>query len=193
MSGFIIYIIVSIFTPGPNNIYASFSSSKIGFKKTMPFMIGIFLGTTLIFVITAFLNIVLYTYMETAFRYVGIIGGLFIIYLSIVMATKHTKKTNLHQKEKQFMIAIMFNFINPKTIIFGITVATYYIEVGLSKSYIYMFTLLMGVLCYLAVIVWGLLGVYFSKILNKHSVIFNVSMALLLAYSGVVILVESIW
>lgn len=48
MTGFITYILISVFTPGPNNIFSSISSARMGFKKTHRFMLGILVGTFLV-------------------------------------------------------------------------------------------------------------------------------------------------
>ncbi len=50
----------------------------------------------------------------------------------------------------------------------------------------------MAILCYLAVIVWGLFGQVFKEYLVKYRTIYNILMSLLLAYSAVIIIVESI-
>ena len=156
-------------------------------------MFGILLGTSIVFLITALFNVLLSENMETAFTVIGVLGGTFILYLSFVMIKDiHKEDKVLIKGDKLFLVAILLNFINPKTIIFGVTVATYYINIGLNSDYIYFFAILMGVICFISVVVWGLLGDLFSDILKKHNIVFNIIMASLLAYSGVLVIIESV-
>jgi threonine/homoserine/homoserine lactone efflux protein len=98
----------------------------------------------------------------------------------------------LIKNDKLFIMAVILNFINAKTIIFGLTIATFYLELGFDPDYIILFTFLMAILCFIAVVVWGLFGQVFKEFLTKYKVYYNIIMALLLAYSAVMIIIESI-
>lgn len=193
MSAFITYIIVSIITPGPNNIFASASSAKSGFWKTMPFMLGILVGTSLIFIITGYFNLFLYENVRIITKVIGVLGGLFILYLAVRMyLDRNDQERMLISGDKHFIMAIILNFVNPKTIIFGLTVTTLYLDLGFNVRNLIWFVLFMGFLCYISVILWGLFGQLFRRLLTKHNVIYTNVMALLLGYSGVLIIIESI-
>jgi threonine/homoserine/homoserine lactone efflux protein len=193
MGGFITYILISVFTPGPNNIFSSISSAKIGFRKTLRFMLGIFVGTFLVFVITALLNLYLYSNVRIITRIIGVLGGLFILYLALKMFLDRANDEKLLiTNDKLFFMAIILNFINAKTIIFGLTIATYYLELGFDPNYLILFSFLMAALCFVAVVVWGLFGQFFKEVLTKYKLYYNIIMALLLAYSAVMIIIESI-
>ena len=193
MGGFIVYILISVFTPGPNNIFSSISSARIGFKKTMRFMLGILVGTFLVFLITGLITVYLYQNIRIITRIIGVLGGLFILYLAIRMfITRADESKLLITNDKLFFMAVILNFINAKTIIFGLTVSAYYLELGLSQDYLFLFIVLMAVLCFLAVVVWGLFGQVFKNWLSKYRVIYNIVMALLLGYSAIMIIVESL-
>jgi cysteine/O-acetylserine efflux protein len=194
MAGFITYIIVSVFTPGPNNIFSSISSARIGIKKTLRFMLGILVGTFLVFVLTGLFNVYLYQNIRIITQIIGVIGGLFIIYLALRMFwTRNETEKMMIKNDRLFIMAVILNFINAKTIIFGLTVATYYLELGFPVEGMLVFNVLMAILCFIAVLVWGLFGKAFREFLAKYRVLYNVIMSLLLAYSGVVIIVESIF
>ena len=193
MGGFITYILISVFTPGPNNIFSSISSAKVGFKKTLRFMFGILVGTFLVFVITSLINLYLYSNFRIVTRIIGIFGGVFILYLALKMFLSRKDDDRLLIKnDKLFIMAVILNFINAKTIIFGLTIATFYLELGFDPDYIILFSFLMAILCFIAVVVWGLFGQVFKEVLNKYKVYYNIIMALLLAYSAVMIIIESI-
>ena len=119
MSGFITYIIVSIFTPGPNNIFASASAAKIGFFQTMRFMLGIWVGTSVVFVLTGLFNVFLYENVRVITIIIGVLGGLFILFLGIDMFIKRKQEQMMITNDKYIIMAIVLNFVNAKTIIFG--------------------------------------------------------------------------
>lgn len=193
MAGFITYIIISVFTPGPNNIFSSISSARIGIKKTMRFMLGILVGTFLVFVITGLFNVYLYQNIRIITQIIGVLGGLFIIFLAFRMYwTRKDSEKILIKNNKLFLMAVILNFINAKTLIFGLTVATYYLELGFPVKGMVLFNIIMAILCFLAVLVWGLFGKVFREILAKYRVFYIILMSLLLAYSGIIIIIESL-
>jgi threonine/homoserine/homoserine lactone efflux protein len=193
MSGFIVYILVSIFTPGPNNIFASAHSAKAGFWRTFPFMLGVLLGTFLVFVVTSWLNLFLYENVGFVNRVIGFLGGGFILYLAYLMFhARNDEETLMIQNGRLFPMAVLLTLINPKAILFGLTVATYYLELGFPSRGLYPLAVLNAVLCLVSVMVWGAFGISMRRILDPYRVQFHVVMAILLAYSGVLILIETI-
>ena len=193
MSGFIIYIMVSIFTPGPNNIFSSASSAKTGFFKTLPFMFGVLFGTFIVFFITGLFNVYLYENVQFINQVIGIVGGLFILYLALAMfRSRHQNDKLMIKNGKLFTMAIALTLINPKAIIFGLTVATFYLNVGFKPSGMFLLSVINAILCFLSVLVWGFFGHSMRQLLQRYQLQFNIVMALLLAYSGILIIIESI-
>ena len=193
MSGFVIYILVSIFTPGPNNIFSSASSIKIGFKKTLRFMFGVMVGTFIVFYITGLINVFLYENIKIITQIIGVLGGLFIIYLAVRMfIVRHQDDKLMINSDKLFRMAVLLTLINPKALVFGLTVATFYLQLGYDPNGILLLSIISAVLCFISVVVWGLFGQLFRTTLQKYRVVFNIVMALLLAYSGVLIIIESV-
>jgi len=193
MSGFVIYILVSIFTPGPNNIFASASSAKVGFVRTLPFMFGVLVGTFIVFYGTGLFNVYLYENVRIISQIIGIFGGLFIFYLALSMyRSRNDNEKLMIENGKLFTMAVLLTLINPKAIIFGLTVATYYLNLGFDPTGMLLLSVINAVLCLLSVFVWGFFGHSMRRYLDKYRMQFNVVMALLLGYSAVLIIIESI-
>ncbi len=193
MDAFIIYILISIFTPGPNNLFASASSSKIGVRKTLPFMFGVLVGTFLVFLATGLFNVILYAYVPMITKLIGVLGGMFILYLAaeMIMASKDESKMMI-TNGKYFIMAILLTLINPKALIFGLTVATFYLTLEYEPSGIIVLSVINAALCFVSVVVWGYAGHLLKRVMYNHRVAFNIIMALLLAYSGIIVIIESI-
>lgn len=193
MSGFIVYILVSIFTPGPNNIFSSASSAKAGFFKTLPFMFGVLVGTFIVFYMTGLFNVYLYENVAFINQVIGILGGLFILYLAVSMfRARKEEEALMITNGRLFTMAILLTLINPKAIIFGLTVATFYLNLGFDPSGMFLLSVINAILCLLSVMVWGFFGYTMKRFLHQYQLQFNVSMAILLAYSGILIIIESI-
>lgn len=193
MSGFILYILVSVFTPGPNNIFASAHSAKAGFFKTLPFMLGVLVGTFVVFVLTSWFNLYLYENVQFVNRVIGVLGGLFILYLALVMyQARGEEERMMIRNGRLFPMAVLLTLINPKAILFGLTVATYYLTLGFDPGGLLWLAVINAVLCLVSVMVWGGFGISMRHFLHHYRVQFHIVMAILLAYSGILILIETI-
>ena len=89
---------VAAYTPGPNNIVASYSGFNFGVKKTIPHILGVALGfTSLVFFLTVgLINVFkLFPLIQVIIKY---LGTLFLLYLAYKIAfsksSTDTKKDN---------------------------------------------------------------------------------------------------
>lgn len=53
---FLIYLWVTAITPGPNNIMSMNFGTRLGFKKSLPFNLGVFASVLLLSFIASFLG-----------------------------------------------------------------------------------------------------------------------------------------
>ena len=193
MNSVLIYIFVGTFTPGPNNILSSSSASRIGFLKTIPFMLGVLVGTFIVFTLTGLFNIVLFENVAVIKKYVGYIGAAYMVYLAykILMSEEVVSGKDIGKKNL-FFKAIFLTFVNPKAIVFGLTVTGLFFRWGIDYKTLIMVTSFMAVLCFASVIIWGLFGYLFMKFLSKYLKVFNITMASLLIFSALVIIIDTI-
>ena len=193
MDGLIIYVFVSIFTPGPNNIMSSASSSRIGVKKTLPFMLGVLVGTFIVFIITGILSEIILDNVSVMKRYIGYIGAIYMTYLAFKIATSDSMVDVEEMGTKNlFFVAILLTLINPKAIIFGLTVTALYTQWRLGFIELLILSTILAVLCFIAVIVWGFFGSLFKTFLSKYQRLFKMTMATLLIFSGLLIILDTI-
>lgn len=193
MDPILIYVLVGTFTPGPNNILSSSTSSRIGILKTLPFMFGVLVGTFIVFTITGIFNVVLFEKIGVIKQYVGYIGAFYMAYLAFKIATSEDIKSGKDiGKTNLFFKAILLTFINPKAIVFGLTVTGLYFRWGINLQDLLRISLGLAVLCFLSVLVWGFLGYLFMRFLSKYQKIFNIAMASLLLFSAILILFDTV-
>lgn len=188
-----IYILIGTFTPGPNNIMSSSSSSKIGIRKTIPFMLGVLLGTLIVFVATSYFNVILDDNISSIEKYVGYGGAAYMIYLAYKMILSASIDSNsIISPDKLFVRGILMTFINPKAIIFGITTTGLFLSYGAGLEDLVIISAFLAVLCFISVLIWGLFGYLFMTYLSKHNKIFNIIMASLLVYSAILLVFDTI-
>lgn len=91
-----IYTVIMSYTPGPNNLLALDATTKFGFKKSMPLLIGIGGG----FLLIAFISLVLSDYLQNIFHQfeflIKIIGSIYLIYLALCTLKSHKNKKDEH-------------------------------------------------------------------------------------------------
>ena len=121
---------VTAYTPGPNNVVASYSGFNFGVKKTIPHILGVTLGFTslVVFLSIGLINVFkLFPIIQIVIKY---LGTLFLIYLAYKIAfsvnTNDTKKEN----PVKFIETFLFQYLNPKGVTVAIIVVSTYVELG---------------------------------------------------------------
>lgn len=111
----ILFCSITTLTPGPNNILLTHSAANFGIKKTLPHVIGIRTGMTLLH-ITILLGLgeifIHWPYLHQVFTYIAIA---YIGYMSMKIAfAKPRNRHNLLRPMNIFQAA-SFQLINPKS------------------------------------------------------------------------------
>ncbi len=190
---FAIFVVVTTFTPGPNNITSLSFCLHQGYAKTLPYMLGIISG---LFVVLLCLATALYSVSSTsiaeAVGWMKYIGAVYIIYLAY-----KTLKININWDDSRavshshYFDGFIFQAINPKLYFFCVTILSTFINYE-SVSYLQLIlvALSMSALTFVAVSVWGLVGALIKRLFanSLYTRIFGVVMSLTLLYTAYLIL-----
>ena len=177
---------VAAYTPGPNNIVASYSGFNFGIKKTIPHILGTTLGfTSLVFFLTVgLINIFkLFPIIQIIIRYLGTLFLLYLAYkISFSQISTETKKEN----PVKFIETFLFQYLNPKGVMVGIVVVSSYVELG--ENYINYATqviLLALIFSGSSITLWTFIGKFLRKFATNEKFIkyFNYVMSVLLLLS----------
>jgi len=190
---FLVFIIITSFTPGPNNFMAMVFAKQHGLPKTMPFCLGVGIGFFMIIALSSFFNMVMLNILPVIKLPLTIFGVGYMLYLAFKILTSKAQEESNQMEEKRnlFFVGAFLQFINPKGILFGITVVATYILPYYSSYISYLlFSLLLGLVGILSTFSWALCGSVFQKILLQYRQSFNIIMALLLVYSAYSIVVH---
>ncbi|MFJ8260161.1 LysE family translocator [Peribacillus asahii] len=189
---FLLFVLISSFTPGPNNFMAMSFASRYGFKKTIKFCIGVGLGFFTLVLLCSIFNHLLIKVMPIIKTPLTILGVSYMLYLAFkTIKDKGTNNNGIDNNAKNnlFVIGFFVQFINPKGILFGITVVSSFIHPYYNSYIIYFIcSIFLGVVGIVSSSSWSLFGTIFQKFLAKYRSIFNIIMALLLVYSAIAII-----
>ncbi|OKL36728.1 LysE family transporter [Domibacillus mangrovi] len=189
---FLLYVFVTSFTPGPNNIMAMSFANKYGFKKTLRFCLGVGAGFFVIMLLSSYFNLLLKNYIPKIEFIMTILAAIYMLYLAIkIMGSKNNGKDDDEDKNNGFFTGMLLQFVNPKGILYGITaISTFILPYHTSNFSLLGYSLFLAFVGFLSTMCWSVFGSLFQRFLTKYSSPFNIIMALLLVYSAVSILVE---
>ena len=181
---------VAAFTPGPNNVVASYSGFNFGITKTIPLILGVTLGfTSLIFFLTiGLINVFkIFPILQNILKY---IGTLFLLYLAYKISYSKSSKEEEKKNPVTFFDTYFFQFLNPKGVLFGIIIVSTYLELGENYlSYAIQIVLLAFIFSSTSITLWTFIGKFLRKFATNDKFInyFNYAMSLLLLLSIVTI------
>ena len=181
---------VAAFTPGPNNVVASYSGFNFGITKTIPLILGVTLGfTSLIFFLTiGLINVFkIFPILQNILKY---LGTLFLLYLAYKISFSKSSKEEEKKNPVTFFDTYFFQFLNPKGVLFGIIIVSTYLELGENYlSYAIQIVLLAFIFSSTSITLWTFIGKFLRKFATNDKFInyFNYAMSLHLLLSIVTI------
>ncbi|NMA48244.1 MAG: LysE family transporter [Tissierellia bacterium] len=186
-TAFISYVFVTTFTPGPNNIMSMSNASRYGLKKSLGFNYGVSVGFFIILMLSNIFSYSLYKLIPTIKPFMTVIGASYIFYLAWkTFKSKPHKNIEESKRTNTFSKGLLLQFVNPKGIIYGITLAsTFIVPYYKSIPTLVFFALALSTIALMSTVTWALFGSVFQKFMEKNYRIINTIMAGLLLYSGV--------
>ncbi len=179
----ILLLFVGNFTPGPNNIIASYSGFHFGFKKTIPHILGVTFGWPSLILAVNFGLVIIFIEFPIVQRTVEILGSLFLIYLAYTLIKVKSIEEKEVQKPMTFLASYFFQFINPKGVVTAIIVVSQFIDTGEEFHSRYDCSVSSYLTsAFLSISTWAIFGKYLKLLLkNRLRIsIFNYLMSFLL-------------
>lgn len=184
---FLSFVFVTTFTPGPNNIMSMTNANNHGFKKTLNFMLGIFTGFALIMVLCSYFNLFLVNIIPKIKFYMSLLGAIYMTYLAIkIMRSDNGKNDKSSDYLNTFSNGLTMQFVNPKVILYSITViSNFIIPYYKSNISLLFFSVLLASVAFISICSWAIFGALFQRFLDKYKKPFNIVMGILLIYSAI--------
>lgn len=182
-----LFVFVTAFTPGPNNIMVTASGVNFGFARTIPHMAGITIGFMVLLVACAAGLGLVFTAVPALQLALKIIGALYMLWLAwkVANARPASDEPDDLARPLTFMQAAAFQWVNPKAVVIGLTAISIYVRPDHRLADFLIVLLLFVVSTALTVVTWTGFGVALRSVLRDpgRARIFNVVMALLLVAS----------
>ena len=181
----IVFAFVTSITPGPNNLMLMASGANFGFRRSIPHMLGIGLGfTVMVLLVGAGLVQVFdrYPISHTALKIVSVV---YLLYLAWKIAhAAPAKGSEASGVPMTFLQAAAFQWVNPKAWAMALTATTAYAP-NQTLYAILLVALVFGAVNLPSVSTWTVLGQQMARVLTnpRRLVAFNWTMAALLIAS----------
>ncbi|MEH6580934.1 MAG: LysE family translocator [Halioglobus sp.] len=180
------FALVSSITPGPNNIMLMSSGVNFGFRRTVPHLLGVALGFTLMVVLVGIGIMQVFDWFPESYTVLKVVSVLYLLYLAKKIATSAIPAANTAPRggPVTFMQAVLFQWVNPKAWTMAVTAISVYAP-STSFAAVALVAVIFGAINLPSVSLWTLLGQPVRSLLTSTTRLraFNGSMALLLIAS----------
>jgi threonine/homoserine/homoserine lactone efflux protein len=173
---------------------AMVNASRSTYKKTFKFVLGVTSGFFIIMLASCYFNLILFEIIPKIKFGMSLLGAAYLFYLAakilgIKFGTAKTKTDATHKSSgNSFKVGFMMQFVNPKAILYGLTIISNFVTPNFSRHHeLVFFSVVLATIGFLANSSWALFGASFNKIIDKYEKPFNVSMSALLIYSALTI------
>ena len=177
---FLTYAVITAATPGPNNIMSMSNAGRLGFRRALPFNLGIWVGFTLVMALCTVFCTALSALIPAIRLPMLVLGAAYMLYLaSDVIQEDHAREG--------FRSGLLLQFINPKIYLYGIMSMGAYILPYYSgqPAVLLFFALLLAFIGFVFTLAWAAFGSVFRLLFSRHARAVNTIMALLLVYCAV--------
>lgn len=186
-----IFGFVTSVTPGPNNTYLLASGMNYGLKRSLPYLAGLLIGLTGIFLAVIFGVGVVFTAFPVIYQVLKWVGFAYICWMAWGVARSGTKTARAKSESYVgFWKAIGFQFLNPKAWIVSLSFVATYVPVGQSLWIEIVFGIILVVTTFPGAFIWASMGQLLSKWLSdeRKRRIFNYVAAALLVLTMIPVL-----
>lgn len=187
---FLPYTFVTAFTPGPNNILALNTISNHGWKKGGVVVAGIGTGFLCVMVLCALGCFELARFMPEITSVMKYVGAAYIFWLALHVA-RSKPGGDEEQRNGAFLMGALLQFANVKIILYAVTVYTgYVLPVSQDLGVLMAAALCNTVVGVTGTLTWAAAGGLLQRYIVRYYRPFNLTMALILAWSAVKLLIE---
>ena len=119
---FISFVLITTYTPGPNNISSASMGVLYGYKRTLPYLFGIALGFFVVLSLCGLLSGFLLETIPAFEKVLRIVGALYILWLAWHTLRATYSFEEEEQKPLGFIQGFLLQVLNVKAIVYGLTI-----------------------------------------------------------------------
>ena len=183
------FAVATSVTPGPNNIMLTASGANFGFRRTLPHLLGVAIGFTIMVLAIGLGLSEVFERLPVIHQVLRYGGAAYLLYLAYRIATAAPTTPDAAQpvgRPLTFLQAALFQWVNPKGWMMAVgAISTYTTAGGDLILESVMIALIFGAIGLPSAAVWAALGVAIGRLLQARRALraFNIAMALLLVAS----------
>ncbi|WP_293441396.1 LysE family translocator [Planktotalea sp.] len=181
-----LFAFVSSITPGPNNLMLMASGANFGFRRTLPHMLGVVIGFTLMIVLVGVGLVQVFDIYPISHQILKVVSVIYLLWLAWKIANAAPLEGDVQSEGKPitFIQAALFQWVNPKAWTMALTAISAYTP-DQTLYYVSLVALVFGIVNLPSVSVWTVLGEQMARFLTSAARLraFNWAMAGLLILS----------
>lgn len=185
LSALALFAFVTSITPGPNNLMLLASGANFGWSRTIPHMLGVAIGFTLMVALVGIGLMQVFDAFPVTYTVLKVVSVAYLLYLAFKIATAGgLGEASRTGKPITFLQAAAFQWVNPKAWSMALTAIAVYAP-SQSVAAVAFVALVFGAINLPTVSTWVVLGRQMRGILGtpKRLRVFNIAMAVLLIAS----------
>jgi threonine/homoserine/homoserine lactone efflux protein len=187
LTAFFVFAVVTLFTPGPNNVMLMASGLNFGLPRTLSHVLGVALGFALMFLLVGIGLGALFAAYPALYTVLKYAGAAYLLYFAWLIATAAPagEGDQARSRPLTFLEAAAFQWVNPKGWVVAVGATASYAAFAAFPANIAIMTLLFALIGALSALTWAWFGSGLRHLLRHAGAVraFNVVMALLLVAS----------
>ena len=182
------YVFITTFTPGPNNISCAATAARWGMSRTWGYLFGIGAGFFVLVLFCGAFSGLLMSVLPWLQAYMRWVGAAYILWLAWGIARSESSGGKESAGSlRGFTKGFVLQFVNPKAILYGVTLYTAFLSPILARPLpVLISALLLAAIGFSSLLTWAVFGLGIERFLQSpmHRKIMNGCFALLLVYTA---------
>jgi cysteine/O-acetylserine efflux protein len=187
MVPFISFVLVTTFSPGPNNISSASMGVIYGFRETLKYLGGIASGFFFVMLLCAWVSSALLKVIPTIEPALRILGAFYILWLAVGTARASYDFRETGQPPMAFKKGFLLQALNPKVVVYGLTLYSTFLAPAANNPVILAASAtLFAFTAFCATSTWALSGALIRNHLRQPKIraAVNFGLVLLLIYTA---------
>ncbi|MDP5252781.1 MULTISPECIES: cysteine/O-acetylserine transporter [unclassified Vibrio] len=188
-TAFFTYVIITSFTPGPNNILSLSIATQRGFKYSTKVILGMFCGYIILMLLCGVFTYHMVNLLPVITPWLTWVGAAYIVWLAWTIANSDLTTATERSERVTFLAGFGLQFVNVKIILYGITsISTFVLPYTTDIKWILSASLLLAFIALASNLTWAIAGKLLQSQFQQHGKVINKILALTLLYCAIQLL-----
>ena len=189
-AAYLSYVVLSCITPGPNNMISMSGAAQRGFRYSLRYICGVFLGFLAVSLLAGGATALLYDLLPAVEPWLLALGAAYILYLAwLVWRSRPGGAAD--GRSRGVLSGIAMQFVNVKGILFAVTaMGSYVLPHSSGAAAVVLCALLMAALSFVSCCAWAACGAALEGVYRKYTKAVNAVMALALVWCAAELIAE---